>query len=108
MSADPRITELESEGYVVLRAKSYRDAQERHRVSEALRHHAEERADEYLKWGQDFAAKERVAWDRCAFLYGEAMKRGATHDELRQPEHPIASMRPSLVGASGESGSETE
>jgi len=34
-----------------------------------------------------FDEQNRLA-DRCTFLYGEAMARGATHEDLIQPEKP--------------------
>lgn len=37
------------------------------------------------EWMQHCFDEERRLRDRCTFLYGEAMARGATRDELAQP-----------------------
>ena len=73
---------LESNGFVVLRAKSYRQAQERQRVAEALREYAEQEAEQTRRWALDCLGEERRLRDRCTFLYGAATRRGATADEL--------------------------
>lgn len=74
---------LESNGYVILRAKSYRQAQERHRVAEALRRAAEEYRESTQRWAQTTLHNEiRELYARCTFLYGMAMAKGATAAEL--------------------------
>ena len=83
MNADPRIATLEAEGYVVLRAKSYRQAQERQRVAEALRRAAEERVEGTREWAMQAFAEQRRLSDRLTFVYGVARAHGATVDELR-------------------------
>ena len=83
MSTDPRISELEAEGYVVLRAKSYRQAQERQRVAEALRKAAEERVESTQRWAEQAFAEQRRLSERCTFLYGAARARGASDSYLR-------------------------
>lgn len=76
---------LKAEGYVVLKEKSYRQAQERQRVAEALRA-AEERATEHAReWARDCLAEERRLADRLTFLYGKAIEHGATMEELAGP-----------------------
>lgn len=83
MSAkDPRIAELEAEGYVVLRAKSYRQAQERQRVAEALRWAAERDREGTRDWALDAFAEQRRLRDRLTFVYGVARAHGATVEEL--------------------------
>lgn len=81
---------LESYGYVVLREKSYRQAQERQRVAEALRRAAEEDAASARRWAQETLHNEiRDLYARCTFLYGEALARGATCDELKGGWTPV-------------------
>lgn len=74
---------LVDNGYVVLKQKSYRQAQERQRVAEALRECAEEGAAHARAWAKDCLVEERRLRDRCTFLYGAALARGATPTELR-------------------------
>ena len=83
MSTDPRIAALEAEGYVVLKAKSYRAAQERGRVDRALREAAEREVDRTEDWAREAFAEQRRLADRCTFLYGVAIAHGATLDELK-------------------------
>lgn len=61
---------LESLGYVVLREKSYRQAQERQRVAEALRAAEEDAAESARAWARDCLAQERRMRDRITHLYG--------------------------------------
>ena len=72
--------------WVVLKAKSYRQAQERQRVAEALRA-AEERNSEHTRaWAMRAFEEERRLRDRCTYLYGLAARYGATDEELRGPD----------------------
>lgn len=73
---------LEQQGYVVLKAKSYRQAQERQRVAEILRQAEERNAERTRDWARDCLEKERTMRDRCEYLYGLAAAHGATRDEL--------------------------
>lgn len=82
MSTDPRIAELEAEGYVVLRAKSYRQAQERQRVSDALRRAAEEQVESTRRWAETAFAEQRRLSDRLTFVYGVARSLGASVEDL--------------------------
>lgn len=83
MSAkDQRIAALEAEGFVVLRAKSYRQAQERQRVAEALRRAAEDRVESVHDWAMQAFAEQRRLSDRLTFVYGVARAHGATEEEL--------------------------
>lgn len=75
---------LEGNGFVVLREKSYRQAQERQRIAEALRSAAEEWRMSTQRWAEVTLHNEiRELMARCTFLYGEARARGATVEELR-------------------------
>lgn len=83
MSVEEALDVVRNAGYVVLKAKSYRQAQERQRVAEALLRAAEESRDRAYAWARDCCDQERYLRDRCTFLYGVAERRGATRDELR-------------------------
>lgn len=74
---------LADAGFVVLREKSYRQAQERQRVAEALKRAAEERAEDARAWAVDCLNEERRLYHRCTYLYGLAARHGATDEELR-------------------------
>jgi len=73
---------LEENGYVVLKEKSYRQAQERQRIAEALRVYADERRESTERWAQSVCVEERRLWDRITFIYGVARANGATVEEL--------------------------
>lgn len=74
------------EGWVVLREKSYRQAQERQRVANALHDAAERRAQEVREWALNCLQEERYLRKRCEYLYGLASSLGATHEQLDGPE----------------------
>lgn len=74
---------LEAAGFVVLREKSYRQAQERQRVAEALRVAAEEYTERIERWARENLVEERRLRDRLTFVYGVAQAHGATTEELR-------------------------
>lgn len=75
---------LAESGYVVLKEKSYRQAQERQRVAEAMRDNAERDAQSARHWAQtDLCREIRFLRNRCEFLYGAAIKAGAHPDDLR-------------------------
>ena len=74
---------MERAGYVVLKAKSYRQAQERQRIAECYRDREIEAADSARAWARDCLNEERRLRDRCTFLYGAARAHGATVEELR-------------------------
>lgn len=76
---------LESIGYVVLKAKSYRQAQERQRVAEAYKLAAIDEAKRAREWALDCLAEERRLRERLTFVYGVARAKGATDEELRGP-----------------------
>lgn len=73
---------LGSHGYVVLRAKSYRQAQERQRVAEALRRSEEQAAEHARAWARECLTEQRRLAERCTFLYGAAIAAGATRRDL--------------------------
>lgn len=77
---------LEADGYVVLRAKSYRAAQERQHIAQALLKSQEEHNEHTRAWAQEAFKEERRLVERCTYLYGLAARHGATDDELRGPE----------------------
>jgi len=70
------------EGYVVLKEKSYRQAQERQRIAEALKLAAEDRIESVEAWARGALAEERRIRDRLTFVYGVARAHGATIEEL--------------------------
>ncbi len=77
---------LEASGYVVLREKSYRRAQERQRMAEVLRNDAQERAASQDKWWREEILPELFSYrDRVTFLYGAARAAGCTAEELTSP-----------------------
>ena len=65
--------------------ETYVRLRERCRVAEAQRDSAEAYAERTREWAREGFAESRRLAERCSFLYGEAMKRGATHEDLRQP-----------------------
>jgi hypothetical protein len=72
-------------GYVTVRAKSYRQAQERQRVAEARLACELEQRESTERWaGRAFDEQRRLA-DRLTFVYGEARARGASADDLAGP-----------------------
>lgn len=74
---------LNSYGFVVLREKSYRQAQERQRCAEVRAQCAEEDAAHARYWAQQELCSEiRDLRARCTYLYGEARAKGATAEEL--------------------------
>lgn len=76
---------LADAGYVVLKAKSYRQAQERQRIAHIMQECAETRAAEQDLWWRAEILPELFQYrDRCTFLYGQARAAGCTVEELRQ------------------------
>jgi len=82
MTLDEALKLVREAGYVTLREKSYRQAQERQRVAEALRRYADEDAERTRAWAREHCAEERRLADRLTFVYGVAVRHGATHEEL--------------------------
>jgi hypothetical protein len=79
---DQALETVRRHGYVALREKSYRQAQERQRVAEALREYADKDAERAREWARDHCEQERQLRDRLAFVYGIARSYGATIEEL--------------------------
>lgn len=73
---------LKEAGYVVLKEKSYRQAQERQRVAECYRDREIEAAEHARAWARDCLAEQRRLGERCTFLYGAARAAGCTVEEL--------------------------
>lgn len=73
---------LQANDFVVLRARSHRQAQERQRVAEARVKFEEMEAEHARQWALECLARERHLADRCTFLYGAARAHGATIEEL--------------------------
>ena len=82
---DPRIVALEAEGYVVVKAKSYRNAQERQRIAESRVRDALDRVRSIDAWAQGVCVEERRVRDRLTFVYGVARAHGASVEELSGP-----------------------
>jgi len=74
---------VKSAGYVVLKEKSYRQAQERQRVAEALRKAEERAAEDARHWAINCLDEQRRLADRLTFVYGVARAHGATVEELK-------------------------
>lgn len=74
---------LVANGFVVHKAKSWRQLIERVRVAEVMERHAEEYRESTQRWAETTLHNEiRDLQARCTFLYGEARAKGATADEL--------------------------
>ena len=82
MSIEEARATLEAAGYVVLKAKSYRQAQERQRRAECYRQAAEDARDSATAWARNCLAEERRLRDRLMFVYGIAQEYGATRSDL--------------------------
>jgi hypothetical protein len=73
---------LVAAGFVVLREKSYRQAQTRQAIAQREVLAAERAADHAQTWGRDCLARERRLSERCTYLYGLAASLGATEAQL--------------------------
>jgi hypothetical protein len=81
---DAAKTLLTQHGYVVLKAKSYRAAQQRQHIAEAIAKYADDQQESTRRWAQTTLHNEiRELMARCTFLYGTARAHGATVEELR-------------------------
>jgi hypothetical protein len=80
--------------------------QRRARDAERCLEYEKEHNESTLRWAHTSFSEARRAYDRCTFLYGLAVKHGATKEELAQAWPPAAS--PSLptdrLGDGGDSG----
>ena len=70
-------------GYVTLREKSYRQAQERQRVAEAQADWAKADVECSRQWARNCLNEERRLRERLTYVWGIAVKFGATLDDLR-------------------------
>jgi hypothetical protein len=87
---------LEVSGHVVLKAKSYRQAQERQRIAEIMAADARERERANDAWWRESILPELFSYrDRVTFLYGAARAAGCTVEELSTP---------GVVGSAGSGG----
>lgn len=77
------LAEIKAAGYVLIKAESYRRAQERQRIAEALKKAAEQDAERTRAWAVGCHNEERRLANRLTFVYGVAKAHGATDDELR-------------------------
>lgn len=73
---------VKSNGYVVLKEKSYRQAQERQRRAEVMADYEKERRKDVEHWARDSLDEERRTRERLTFVWGIAMKHGATLEEM--------------------------
>jgi hypothetical protein len=76
---------LEAQGYVVLKAASYRREQEKRRIAQALLACQEEHNESTRQWGVMAYDEQRRLTDRLVFVYGVARAHGATEEELSGP-----------------------
>jgi hypothetical protein len=74
---------LVANGYVVLKAKSHREAQLRRRVTEARARWADDDAEHARDWARKCLDEERRLRERLTLVWGLAVEHGATLDELR-------------------------
>lgn len=91
---------LQAAGYVVLRSKSYRQAQERQRIAEALKQCAEEDRESTRRWAEGAFDEQRRLSDRLTFVYGVARAHGATEKDLRQPAGPTLEQIEAVINRS--------
>lgn len=90
---DEALKIVKDAGYVVLKAKSYRQAQERQRVAEVRAQCAAEEAEGNRAWARDCLAEQRRLADRLTFVYGVARAHGASVEELRGPDEKALQRR---------------
>lgn len=84
-------TLLESVGYVVLKEKSYRAAQERQHLAQAEVNYAYQRIADTREWANKAYDEQRRLADRITFVYGEARAAGVPREKLVGPiERPAA------------------
>jgi hypothetical protein len=73
---------VKANGYVVLKEKSYRQAQERQRIAQVMADYEKERREGAERWARDCCEDERRVRERLTFVWGIAMKHGATLEEM--------------------------
>jgi hypothetical protein len=79
---------LATDGWTVLRERSYRAAQQRQAIAESLLIAAKEDVESTRSWALNCLEEERRLRRRLEFVYGVARAHGATVEELsgEQPE----------------------
>jgi hypothetical protein len=83
MILDDALETVRAAGYVAIREKSYRAAQERQRLAHARADWEADRRADVDNWARtDLLARERRLADRLTFVYGVARAHGATDEEL--------------------------
>ena len=70
-------------GWEVLRAASVRSARLRQGRAESRAEYAERDAEHSQRWARDCLAQERALRDRLDFVYGAAVRAGASAADLR-------------------------
>jgi len=71
-------------GYVAIREKSYRAAQERQRLARCEADWERSRREGVEKWARDCCNEDRRVRDRLTFVYGVARAFGASVEDLRE------------------------
>lgn len=77
---------LVREGYVVVKAQTYRRVQERARIAEAQRDWEIEAARHARQWAEQAFREQTRLSDRLSFVYGEARAAGCTVEQLQGSE----------------------
>lgn len=80
----------EEHGYVVIKAKSYRAAQERQRIAQIRLEDSQERVASIDAWARAGYDELRRLRDRLTFVYGVARAFGASVEDLTQHDLPPA------------------
>lgn len=75
---------LKAAGYVVVREKSYRQAQTRQAIHQREVQWANDQMESNRRWVQARVDEERRIVARCSYLYGLASALGATEAQLRE------------------------
>ncbi len=81
--------QLKDAGWVILREKSYRQAQERQRVAEALFESAERDRESAYVWARECCAEERRLGARLAVVFAAAASLGVTTRQLAEVANGI-------------------
>lgn len=74
---------VKAAGYVTLKEKSYRQAQERQHLARSAAEWEKESAEHARRWARDCLDQERMLRERVTYLAALCMKLGATMDQLR-------------------------
>jgi len=73
---------LEEEGYVVVKARTYRNLQEKVRALKAQLDWEAAATASAEQWGRDAHVEQRRLVDRIVFVYGEARAAGCSVEQL--------------------------